>query len=535
MYISRKARHDAMNSFVQVIVPLRLCVRFGFYRRPLNRPLLATIFFYLFFFLSLTSCESEQGKEERLAKKNCSSCHLFPKPELLTKDVWKNGVFPEMAFRMGMVDPFEASKKLSPADIITVLNSVPAKPMVSPEEWESIKRYFDRNAPDSLTANPKIEKSTLSLFEVTKINPLGADVPMVTLLKFDSLKRKMFVGTRPGKLFQLSESMAIEYFIQLESPPSHLLFDAVSPPTVSLMGIMDPNDQEKGELVVVNPINKEQQVLIDSLKRPVHFEKKDLDSDGLADFVICAFGNYTGVLVAYQQKKDGSFQKNVLSDAPGSRRVIVQDFNKDGKQDILALFAQGDEQIVLFINEGNFKFRRKMLLRFPPMYGSSYFDIADFNHDGKFDIVTTQGDNLDYSKILKPYHGVRIFLQNENLKFSETWFHPMHGASQALARDFDKDGDIDIAAISYFPDFENSPEESFLYFENTGKDFIARTIPESTVGRWLVMEAADIDADGDCDILLGALDFYEGVPKTSLAEWAKDKTSILVMRNNLRH
>jgi hypothetical protein len=492
-------------------------------------------FFTILYFLFFTSCESEQGKEERLAKKNCSSCHLFPKPELLTKDVWKNGVFPEMAFRIGMIDPFEASQRLPPDDIITVLNSIPAKPMVSPEEWESIKRYFDRNAPDSLKANPKTEKSALSLFEVTKISPFGGAVPMVTLLKFDSLKRKIFVGTRQSKLFQLNQLMKLEDSLILKSPPSHLIFDAASPPTAALMGIMDPNDREKGEVVLVNPINKQQQVLIDSLKRPVHFEKKDLDNDGLADFVVCAFGNYTGALVAYQQIKDGSFQKNVLSDAPGSRRVIVQDFNKDGKQDILALFAQGDEQIVLFINEGNFKFRRKMLLRFPPMYGSSYFDIADFNHDGKFDIVTTQGDNLDYSKILKPYHGVRVFLQNENLKFSETWFHPMHGTSQVLARDFDKDGDIDIAAISYFPDFENSPEESFLYFENTGKDFMAHTIPESTAGRWLVMEAADIDADGDCDILLGALDFYEGVPKKSVATWAKDKTSILVLKNGLRH
>jgi FG-GAP-like repeat len=500
-----------------------------------SKATLIITFFLSLCFLFMLSCESEQGKEERLARKNCSSCHLFPKPELLTKDVWRNGVFPEMAFRMGMIDPFEASKKLPPSDIIMVINSIPEKPMVSPEEWESIKRYFDRNAPDSLKANPKTEKSALLLFEATKFSPLGSAVPMVTLLKFDSLKRKLFLGTRQAKLFQLNESIELEDSIQLKSPPSHLIFDAVFPPITTLMGIMDPNDQEKGELVIVNTNNKQQQVLIDSLKRPVNFEKKDLDNDGIADFVVCAFGNYTGALLAYQQQKDGSFQKTVLSDAPGSRRVIIQDFNKDGRQDILALFAQGDEQIVLFINEGNFKFRRKMLLRFPPMYGSSYFDIADFNHDGKFDIVTTQGDNLDYSKILKPYHGVRIFLQNENLQFSETWFHPMHGASQALAIDFDKDGDIDIAAISYFPDFENSPEESFLYFENTGKDFTVRTIPESTSGRWLVMEVADIDRDGDCDILLGALDFYEGVSPSSTSAWAKEKTSILVLKNELKH
>ncbi|MFM9838025.1 MAG: FG-GAP repeat domain-containing protein [Cyclobacteriaceae bacterium] len=492
-------------------------------------------FLSVFYIAFLTSCESEQKNEERLAKKYCSSCHLFPKPELLTKGIWKNGVFPEMAFRMGMRDSFEATKGISANDIATVLGTIPAGPMVSPKEWESIQRYFDRNAPDSLVANPKTEKSHLTLFEVTKVNPVLGSFPMITLLKVDTFRRKIFYGTRQGKLVQLNDSLKVEHSIQLKSPPSHLIFDAKNPTVVTLMGLMDPNDQAKGELIALDPSSNEQSVLIDSLKRPVNFERKDLNKDGREDFVVCAFGNYTGALLVYENTSDKTFQRHVLSDAPGARRVIVKDFNADGREDILALFAQGDEQIVLFINEGDFKFRRKMLLRFPPMYGSSYFDIADFNHDGKFDVITTQGDNLDYSKILKPYHGVRLFTQGEDQKFDETWFHPMHGASQAMARDFDNDGDIDIAAISYFPDFAQSPEEGFLYFENTGKDFKAHTTPQSTSGRWLVMEAADIDADGDCDILLGALDFYEGVPKKSVEEWAKDKASILVLKNTTRH
>ena len=36
----------------------------------------------------------------------------------------------------------------------------------------------------------------------------------------------------------------------------------------------------------------------------------------------------------------------------------------------------------------------------------------------------------------------------------------------ARAMDFDEDGDLDVAAISFFPDFEKYPERSFIYFEN---------------------------------------------------------------------
>jgi hypothetical protein len=158
-------------------------------------------------------------------------------------------------------------------------------------------------------------------------------------------------------------------------------------------------------------------------------------------------------------------------------------------------------------------------------------DIADFNHDGNFDILYTNGDNADYSTILKPYHGVRVFMNDGKNKFSESWFYNMHGASQALARDFDGDGDIDIAAISFFPDFKNHPEEGFIYFENDGKTFKPHTTPMTKDSRWLVMDAADVDQDGDCDLLLGALDFYSKVPPELLQSWSIKKTSILYLKN----
>ena len=49
------------------------------------------------------------------------------------------------------------------------------------------------------------------------------------------------------------------------------------------------------------------------------------------------------------------------------------------------------------------------------------------------------------------------------------------------------------------------------------------------------MEAADIDRDGDFDLMLGALDFRGGVPEQLRYRWTEEKTSILLLRNTVRN
>ena len=66
----------------------------------------------------------------------------------------------------------------------------------------------------------------------------------------------------------------------------------------------------------------------------------------------------------------------------GAIKVYVDDYNHDGLPDIWALFAQGEEGIFLFTNKGNGNFEQRQVLRFPPVYGSSSFEIIDLNNDG---------------------------------------------------------------------------------------------------------------------------------------------------------
>lgn len=473
-------------------------------------------------------CVSKQNKPEQVARKYCSTCHSFPDASLLDKQSWRDGVLPEMAFRMGV--DFSRLHSIDENDFNAVLNSLPESPMVTKAEWKAIEEYYSNQAPDSLVVATHQKMSTLRQFKADTISLAISGKNLLTLLKYDTRTHKFFVGTRLGKLFALNEYLQAEDSLDVASPPSALLNKTPQTLVLLTMGIMDPNEQRKGKIIQIRA--GEQVTLIDSLKRPVYFEETDLNSDGAEDLVVSAFGNYTGGLLAFE-KVGNSYRRHVIHNMPGTRKTIVDDFNDDGLPDILTLITQGDEQIALLTNRGNFRFTYRVLLRFPPVYGSSYFELGDFNGDGHSDILYTNGDNADYSPILKPYHGVRVFLNDGLNKFDEAWFFPMNGATMARAVDFDNDGDLDIAAIAFFPDFKKNPEYGFIYFENERGKFTPHYTKLAATSRWITMEVADLDGDQDLDIVLASLNFSPGVPDSLVQAWKENPVSLLMLENTL--
>jgi hypothetical protein len=265
----------------------------------------------------------------------------------------------------------------------------------------------------------------------------------------------------------------------------------------------------------------------------VYAEFADLNNDTLEDIIVCEFGNNTGQLSWFENKGGQNYTSHVLRAKPGAVKTVINDFNKDGKPDVMALMAQGDEGVFIYTNEGKGIFKEERILEFPPSYGSNYFELSDVNKDGFPDIVATNGDNGDYPPVLKAYHGIRVYINDGTYHFKQQVFLPVNGVCKAIARDFDGDGDTDIASIAYFPDYDNMPEESFIYWENKGNlSFKPYSFPEAASGRWLTMDAGDMDGDGDTDIVLGNAKFSLGrVPDSLMQKWNQYSPSLLILEN----
>ncbi len=156
------------------------------------------------------------------------------------------------------------------------------------------------------------------------------------------------------------------------------------------------------------------------------------------------------------------------------------------------------------------------------------------------DILTLNGDNGDSDPFntLKRDHGIRIYLNKGDLSFEEVYFYPFYGVYGAEVEDFDGDGDLDIAAISYHPDWNAAQPEGFVFLEQTSSlEFSASTHPATRDGRWLSIDSGDADGDGDRDIVLGAAYLPVGMRDGHMETFerlARDGPPILVLENRTK-
>jgi len=455
---------------------------------------------------------SMPDKGEELAKTYCSTCHLFPTPSLLDKKTWKETVLPDMGWRLGMRKPGDdpyAKLEKEEAQSVKALHVFPEKAMLAPADWQKIVEYYLQNAPDEPLPqnNPPRFDSLLKNFHAEAFSFTKEPLPQTSLLKYDSSSGLLFIGDVHGELYAMKRNLQLLASWKVESAPVDIDFSIPASPRVLCIGSLKPSQKINGSFYSFDTANSSGRFpkRINGLARPVASEVADLNSDGIEDVIICEFGNYTGKLSWFESGDPN--KEHVLKSQPGARRVEVRDFNGDGKPDIMVLMAQAREELILFTNQGKNKFSEKTIYQFPPVYGMTYFELADFNKDGHPDILLTNGDNWDLSPVKKNYHGIRILMNDGRNNFKITKFFPFYGASKAVARDFDNDGDLDIAAVAFYDD-PKEQANSFLYLENKGNlVFSSASTPVAANGKWITMEACDFDRDGDQDIILGSFVF----------------------------
>ena len=286
---------------------------------------------------------------------------------------------------------------------------------------------------------------------------------------------------------------------------------------VGLANLTDPKrpdvlacDMARGELLIRRAAEPDgpATVLASDLAHPAHAEVADLDGDGIKDLLVADLGvpmpsdERRGRVLWLRGKKDGTYETVVLASGLG-RVCDVQaaDFDGDGDLDlIVAVFGWHRAGEILLLEQkpgpdGRPAFTHHQV---DNRHGTIHVPVVDLNGDGKPDFVAL---------ISQEYETVVAFMNEGGGKFKpRTLFtapHPAFGSSGLQLADIDGDGDVDVLLTN--GDVYDSPllkpYHGVSWLENRGADReFARHEIGAVYGAHRAL-AGDVDGDGDIDVV----------------------------------
>ncbi|MDE0373354.1 MAG: VCBS repeat-containing protein, partial [Rhodospirillales bacterium] len=486
----------------------------------------------------------------------CSTCHVEPAPDILPRRSWA-AALGYMGYWLGIdnidyLDDAPEFVRLNVSSRLEVLERdgvYPAAPLLNDEDWALLRRYYMRAAPaDPLpqAGKPPLNRDLerFQIFRTSYRQPLA----ITTMVHVRPQVHEIYIGD------SLAQSLTVlDGNGQIRT--SRQFRPAISPVDIQFVGetayLGSIGDLLAQQLASARPAHisaltlvggsiadATSEVVLEDLFRMADIEVADLNGDGRLDFIVCGFGSITGSVAWYEALEGGDYREHVLLPLPGAVKARTHDFNDDGLVDIMVLVSDAREGLHLLINEGGGEFELRTIFETHSAYGHTFLELHDFNGDGLMDALAVNGDNVDSDpyNTSKNYHGLRIYLNRGGLQFEEAWFYPMYGAFIARAADFDADGDLDIAAVSFYPDFTDPLRESFAYLENQGGlEFLPSTSDELNNGRWMTMDIGDVDGDADVDVVLGGSYLEIGLfgnPEL-YDELVESGESVLILKNTL--
>jgi FG-GAP-like repeat len=174
--------------------------------------------------------------------------------------------------------------------------------------------------------------------------------------------------------------------------------------------------------------------------------------------------------------------------------------------DFVALLAQEHETVLAYINTGGFSFERRVIYAAPhPNWGSSGIQLADLDGDGDRDVLLAHGDTFD-DFIVKPYHGIQWLENRGDYPYVEHTLAAMPGVHGMRAADLDKDGDLDIVAgalLAGGSDLDEVRLPALVWLEQVRPGVFARHTIGMGFPRHAALDVGDIDGDGDPDLAVG--------------------------------
>jgi hypothetical protein len=507
----------------------------------------------------LTDWQSERMRAHgsELAATYCANCHYEPEPEILPRRSWE-AALGYMGYMLGMetTDYLGKHPEFAQANVrgkrkyLALENLIPPAPLLSDREWEALRYYYVETAPAEPLPQPDKPplRQELPQFEIIQ-SDYRVEAAVTTLVHIRKDAGEVYIGDSAAHTLAVLGADGQLAFEPRQfgrgMMPVDIVFSDDAAYVASIGDLLaygasydKPASISRVPLVDQSIDSVGIEIVLDDLYRMADMEAADFNADDVPDFIVCGFGTRQGSVSWFESQRDGSYEEHVLIRLPGAVRAQIHDFNGDQHPDIAVLLSDAREGFYILMNDGANEFESVSVFETHAGYGHVYFELQDFNGDGLTDILAVNGDNVDSDpyNTLKNYHGIRIYLNQGDLRFDEAYFYPMYGAFGARAADFDLDGDLDIAAIAFYPDFGVDDRESFTFLQsNGGLEFSAFTTSELGNGRWMVMDAGDMDGDADVDIVLGGAYIPTGMfaYMDTYRALAASAPSILILENTL--
>ena len=258
----------------------------------------------------------------------------------------------------------------------------------------------------------------------------------------------------------------------------------------------------------------------------------DLDFDGDVDIIAC--GKSGNDLNWYESDGSGNYtERSIDLNLNGAQGLAINDIDGDGDLDIFATARDGN-QVALYTNNGSQSFTKTVIDS--DLSQPHHVECTDLNDDGYMDLIATGrvsdeiiwysndgSQNFTENVLRNDLNGAITFFisdvdedgdkdiivaeldgnkvaylsNNGSESFTNTTIATVNRVRAVSAADVDGDGDIDLVATG-----DNSSGDEVVWFENDGSENFTTNAIESSIGSANHLQIVDIDGDSDKDLIV---------------------------------